>query len=176
MLCLRTKFFLMPLTKEEKKQVLDELREKIDRQKSIVFADFTGLRVKDLSDLRKLMKKQNCELKVAKKTLIGLVLKEKNINVDLQQLRGEIALGFGYNDEISPFKVIYNFAKNNENLKILGGFFSGEFYGKEKAVELAQMPSREEMLAQLFYTARYSLFGIFNSFQRNLNILIKVKV
>ena len=166
----------MPKTKEQKQKIIEELQDKIDRQKSIVFCDFTGLKVKDLSELRKLMKKQNCELKVAKKTLINLSLKEKNISVDLKQLKGEVALGFGYSDEISPFRALYNFAKNNENLKILGGFISGEFYGKEKAMELAQLPSKEEMLAQLFYTARYSLLGIFNSFQRNLNILTKVKV
>ena len=164
----------MPLTKEEKKQVLDELRDKIDKQKSIAFCDFTGLKVKDLSNLRKLMKKQNCELKVAKKTLINLSLKEKNISVDLEQLKGEVALGFGYDDEISPFRVLYNFAKNNENLKILGGFFSGEFYGKEKAIELAQMPSREDLVARIFNILQRSTsiininyLGIWQLIQKN---------
>ena len=164
----------MPLTKEEKKQVLDELRDKIDKQKSIAFCDFTGLKVKDLSNLRKLMKKQNCELKVAKKTLINLSLKEKNISVDLEQLKGEVALGFGYDDEISPFRILYNFAKNNENLKILGGFFSGEFYGKEKAIELAQMPSREDLVARIFNILQRSTsiininyLGIWQLIQKN---------
>ena len=161
----------MPLTKEEKKQILEELKEKIDKQKSIVFSDFTGLKVKDLSDLRKTMKKQNCELKVAKKTLISLALKDKNINLDLDNLKGEIALGFGYIDEVSPFKIIYNFTKDKENLKILGGLISGEFYGKDQAVALAQLPSKEEILAQLFFSAQSSFFGIFNSLQRNLSVL-----
>ena len=161
----------MPLTKEGKKQVLGELRDKIDKQKSIVFADFTGLKVKDLSDLRKLMKKQNCELKVAKKTLINLSLKEKNISLDLKQLKGEVALGFGYNDEISPFRVLYNFAKNNENLKILGGLISGEFYGKEKAMELAQMPPREELAAKLLFVPNVPIFSIFNILQRSISII-----
>lgn len=164
----------MPLTKDEKKQILDELKAKIDKQKSIAFADFTKLKVKDLSNLRQIMRKENSELKVAKKTLIGLALKDKNINVDLDKLQGEIALGFGYNDEISPFRVLHNFSKGNENLKLLGGVISGEFYEKDKAIMLAQMPSREDLLAQIFYSANASLFGIFNSLQMNLNIL-KVK-
>lgn len=161
----------MPLTKEEKQKVIKELREKINRQKSIVFTDFTGLKVKDLSNLRKIMKKHNCEFKVAKKTLIALVMKEKNIDVDLSSLKGELALGFGYQDEVSLFKVLYNFAKEKENLKILGGLVSGQFLGKEQAVGLAQLPSKEEIMAQLFYTAQFSLFGIFNSLQRNLSVL-----
>lgn len=164
----------MALTKEQKQRIIEELKDKIDKQKSIVFIDFTKLKVKDSSDLRKIMKKQNCELKVAKKTLIGLALKEKNINVDLDKLQGEIALGFGYKDEISPFKVLHNFSREKENLKILGGFISGEFYDKNTAIALAQMPSREEIIAQLFYGANSPLFGIFNSLQRNLNILKRV--
>jgi len=161
----------MPLTKEEKQKVLEELREKIDRQKSIVFADFTGLKVKDLSALRKIMKKQNCELKVAKKTLIALALKDSNISHDLKKLQGEIALGFGYNDEVSPFKVLYNFAREKENLKILGGLISGEFYGKEQAIALAQMPSREELMAKLLFTPKVPIFGIFNILQRSVSII-----
>ena len=161
----------MPLTKEEKKQVLDELKEKIDKQKSIVFTDFTGLKVKDLSDLRKLMKEQDCELKVAKKTLIALALKEKNIGADLEKLQGEIALGFGYNDEISPFRVIYNFAKGKENLKILGGLLSGVFYGKDQAIVLAQMPTREDLVAKLLFVPRVPIFDIFNILQRSISII-----
>ena len=164
----------MPLTKEEKRRVLDELREKIDKQKSIAFCDFTGLKVKDLSNLRKTMKGQNCELRVAKKTLIGLALKEKNITADLKELKGEIALGFGYKDEVSPFKLLYDFSKKNDKVKLLGGFINKDFYGKEKAVELAQMPSRDELVARLLFVPKIPIFNIFNILQRNLSIL-KVK-
>jgi len=164
----------MPLTKEEKRRVLDELREKIDKQKSIAFCDFTGLKVKDLSSLRKTMKNQDCELRVAKKTLIGLALKEKNITADLKELKGEIALGFGYKDEVSPFKLLYDFSKKNDKVKLLGGFINKDFYGKEKAVELAQMPSRDELVARLLFVPKIPIFNIFNILQRNLSIL-KVK-
>lgn len=164
----------MPLTKEEKRQVLDELKEKIDKQKSIAFCDFTGLKVKDLSSLRKTMKNQDCELRVAKKTLIGLALKEKNITADLKELKGEIALGFGYKDEVSPFKLLYDFSKKNDKVKLLGGFINKDFYGKEKAVELAQMPSRDELVARLLFVPKIPIFNIFNILQRNLSIL-KVK-
>ena len=95
---------------------MDELREKIDKQKSIAFCDFTGLKVKDLSNLRKTMKNQDCELKVAKKTLIGLALKDKNIEANLKELKGEIAIGFGYKDEISPFRLLYDFSKKNDTI------------------------------------------------------------
>lgn len=164
----------MALTKAQKNTILDELKEKIDKQKSIAFCDFTGLKVKDLSELRKIMREQNCELKVAKKTLMSLALKEKNISADLDKLQGEVALGFGYNDEVSPFKTIYNFAKGKENLKMLGGLIAGQFYGKDQAVELAKLPSREELVAKLLFVPNVPISSIFNILQGSLNIL-KVK-
>ena len=168
----------MALTKTEKQKILEELKEKFERQKSIVFADFTGLKVKDLVALRKKMKKSQGELKVAKKTMISLILKEKKINFDAKKLKGEIVLGFGYQDEVSPFKILYNFSKESkerENLKILGGFIGENFYEKEKAIELGQLPSKEELVAKLFFNTKYPLFGLFNILQRSLNILNPVR-
>ena len=144
--------FLLPgmaLTKIQKQKIINDLKEKFARQKAIVFADFKGLKVKDLSQLRKAMKKQDCELKVAKKTLISLVLKEKKIDIDVKKMAGEIVLGFGYKDEILPFKLFYGFSKTNENLKILGGLTDGEIVDKEKALALGQLPSRDELLVRL---------------------------
>ena len=164
----------MAITKAQKQKILEELKEKIDRQKAIVFADFTGLKVKDLSVLRKQMKKRGCELKIAKKTLISLTLKKKKIEVDFKKFQGEIALGLGYLDEISPFKIIYEFSKEKGGMKILGGFIGQDFYEREKAIELAQLPSREELLAKMFFTAKYPLYALFNILQRSLSIL-KVK-
>lgn len=164
----------MPLSKKQKQEVIKELREKFDKQKSVVFADFTGLRVKDLSRLRKKLREFDCELKVVKKTLISLVAKEKGIEFDPKKLMGEIILAFGYKDEIAPFKLLYGFSRENDKLKLLGGLISKEVYGKEKAVELAQMPSRDELAAKLLFVPKIPIFGIFNILQRNLSIL-KVK-
>lgn len=164
----------MPLTKQEKQEVIKELKEKFDKQKSVVFADFTGLKVVDLSRLRKKLRELDCELKVVKKTLISLVTKERGIEFDPKKLMGEIILAFGYKDEVSPFKLLYDFSKGNDKLKLLGGLIAKEVYGKEKAVELAQMPSRDELVAKLLFAPKVPIFGIFNILQRNLSIL-KVK-
>ena len=169
--------FLLPgmaLTKTQKQKIINDLKEKIAGQKAMVFAAITGLKVKDLASLRKKMKEKDGELKVAKKTLISLVFKEKKIEIDPKKLEGEIAVGFGYQDEISPFKTLYDFSKENENLKILGGLIGKEFLEKEKAIELGQLPSREELLARLFFTAKSPFLGFHNILQRSLSIL-KVK-
>lgn len=165
----------MALTKVQKQKILKDLKEKVDRQKAIVFADFKGLKVKDLSNLRKEMKKKDCELKVAKKTLISSVFKEKKIKgVDVKKLEGEIALGFGYKDEILPFKLLYEFSKGNENLKVLGGLIGQEFIDKEKANELGQLPGHKELLARLVGSISAPLSGMVNVLQGNLRNLVYV--
>ena len=88
-------FLKMPLTKEQKRKIIEDLKEKIAKQKAIIFVDFSGLKVKDFSDLRKRLSKINSELKVAKKTLLALVFKEKGLKIDIEKLKGEIALIFG---------------------------------------------------------------------------------
>jgi len=146
----------------------------MDKQKSLVFADFTGLKVKDLSSLRKKMKDKECELKVAKKTLIALLLKEKKLESDVRKMKGEILLGFGYKDEVMPFKVLYDFGKSTENLKILAGIIGQNLYTKEKALEIAQLPSGQELMGKLVYLMKSPLSGLHNVLQGNLRNLIYV--
>jgi large subunit ribosomal protein L10 len=140
----------MAITKEKKRKILEELKEKIGRQKIMIFVDFTGVKSKDLFSLRKKLKETGNEIKVAKKTLINLALKEKDLNViDVRKMLGEVAVIFGMKDEISGAKIVYEFSKENKNLKILGGIFEKKFILPEKIEELAKLPTKEELLAKL---------------------------
>jgi large subunit ribosomal protein L10 len=140
----------MAKTKEEKKKILKDLKEKIEKQKIMIFVDFTSLKSRELFSLRKKMKEFGDEVKVAKKTLINLALKEKKLDiVDVKKMVGEIAIVFGFKDEILSAKTVYEFSKENKNLKILGGIFGRNFIGPEKIEELAKLPAKEELLAKL---------------------------
>ncbi len=158
----------MPLTKDQKTKIVEELNDKISRQKAIVFGDIAGVKVSDLTALRKEMKKSDGELKVAKKTLIAKALKENQIDIDLKKIKGEIALGFGYGDEIAPFRNFYNFSKDNENLKILNGLIGGEFYEQEQALALAKLPGRQELLGKAVSCISSPLSGIVGVLQGNI--------
>lgn len=161
----------MALTKQQKQKSLEALTDRIARQKALVFFDFTGLKVKDFSDFRKKMKREGNEIKVAKKTLLALVLKKAGLEFDVKKLKGEIALAFGFKDEISPAKLCYQFSLTNLNLKILGGFFEGKARAADEIIALAQIPSRDELLVKLLgsisspisnfvYSLRYNLKGL----------------
>lgn len=139
----------MALNKSQKRKIIDDLKEKVEKQKILFFVDLKGLKVKDLSNLKKRLKKVDSQIKVSKKTLLKIALKEKKIDLDTQKLEGEIASVFGFKDEIMPAKTAYQFSLENKNLRMLGGYFEGKFVGAEEIITLAQLPTKDELLGRL---------------------------
>jgi len=164
----------MPLTKEQKKKIIEDLKEKIEKQKIMVFVDFKGLKVEDLFDLRKRFKKAGSQLKVFKKTLLNLVLKEKEMKIDAKKLEGEVAVVFGFGDAISPAKIAYRFAVANPNLKILGGYFDGKYREAQEIIILAQLPTRDGLLAQLVRSISAPISNLVSVLEGNFKGLINI--
>lgn len=167
----------MPKTKAQKQKILEDLKEKVARQKAMVFVDFTGVKVKDLSDFRKKLKKSNSEVKVAKKTLLSLALKDYNQKISelVKSLAGEVALVFGYQDEITPAKSVFEFSEKNKNLKILGGLIESQkdnFLLADYIVELAKLPSKEELLARLVGSIKAPVSNFVYALNYNLKGLV----
>ena len=142
----------MALNKEKKQQSLTSLKETIGKQKSVIFADFSKVNSADLLKLRKELKENGCALKIGKKTLIRIAFGQSGIsfwNVIKASIPGQLALVFGIEDEIAPARIANKFAKTNENFKILGGIFESRFIDQAKVLQLAAIPSRNELLAKL---------------------------
>lgn len=163
----------MATTREKKKKILEELKEKIEKQKIIVFVDFKGLKVSEFFDLRKRLKEIGDEIKVVKKTLANLTLGKK-FNFDVKSLKGQLALIFGFRDEIAPAKIAFEFSQSHSNLKILGGILEGKFIEKEKVEELAKLPKREEILANLVLGLKSPILNFVEVLRGNLKSLIFV--
>ena len=162
----------MALTREQKEKSLKALKEKIARQKAMFFVDFSGLKVKDMSILRKKIKTAGAEFKAAKKTLINIAFKEAKIDIETKKMPGELALVLAYQDEISPAKLIWQFSIENQNLKILGGFFENKLVGAQQIIALAQLPSKEELLARLVGSFRAPVAKFVYALNYNIKGLI----
>ena len=142
----------MALTKEQKTKQIDSIKAKVANQKSMVFVDFAKVPSKDMFVLRKNLKEQGCNLKIAKKTLVRVAFGQSGItfwNKMKAVIPGQLALVFGMEDEIAPSRIANAFAKTHENLKILGGIFESRFIDREKVLVLANLPSRSELLGRL---------------------------
>lgn len=163
------------LTREQKKKLIDKLAEKLKQTKSAVFADYKGLKVSQMKELRRLLKDAEAEFKVAKKTLIDLALKKAGIKeTSVKNMSGQIALAFDFKDGVSAAKTIDKFAKKNEGLKILGAILEGKFLGEGDAKALAKVPSREQSLARLVGVLNAPLSGFVSVLGGNLRNLVFV--
>jgi|WetSurMetagenome_2_1015567.scaffolds.fasta_scaffold155835_2 large subunit ribosomal protein L10 len=161
----------MPLTRDQKQNIINDLESKIEKQKSIVFMDFTGIKVKELAKLREGLKEQGSEMKVAKKSLMEIALKNKGIELDSKKLDGEVATVFGYQDEIAPSKAVYQFSKENQKARILGGFLENKFFEMADIIKLAELPSKEQLLGSLLGTLSApatNLVGVLSGNMRKL--------
>lgn len=176
----------MAKTKLQKKEIIQDLEKSLTDQKAVVFVDFQGLNAQSLFELRDALKDVGCFLKVTKKTLLGLVfdsLKLSDIKKEVNDMKGELALVFGLNDEIVPAKVVYEFSKKNESLKILGGILKNknyDFLTVEEVLNLASLPSKQELYAKLLSTLNAPTANFVNVLKGNLRnfvcVLSKIKV
>ncbi|MDD2731628.1 MAG: 50S ribosomal protein L10 [Candidatus Pacebacteria bacterium] len=161
----------MALKKEQKQKIIEKIKNVLEKQKIAVFVSIAGLKTKDVSDLRKKLKEKNCVFGVVKKTLLNIAF-DKNFEADIKNLKGEIALISGIDDEISAPKIANKFSLNNKNLEILGGVFNNEFIGREKVIILANIPSKQELLAQLVGTIKAPISNFTNVVFSNIKGLV----
>jgi large subunit ribosomal protein L10 len=151
----------MAITKDQKNEILNELVDKFGRSKSVVFVDYRGLDVASVSELRGELREKGAECKIAKKTLIKLAAKENKIdNLSSEIMNGPVAATFSYEDELSGLKVLFNFSKKNDNLKLLGGVIDGKVVGTDEINELAKLPSKDELLARLIGSMNAPISGM----------------
>lgn len=165
----------MPKTREQKQKIIEDLKDKLSRQKIVIFSDFRGLPVSKMQNLRRNLKKDGVDFKVAKKTLIKKSFGSEDFGIEPKKLEGEIALAFGYKDEVSPAKLIYKFAKENEKVfKILGGILQNQFIAREKILELAKLPSYQELLAKMLGSLNAPISGFASVLRSNIRNLVCV--
>ena len=106
------------LTKAQKKEILDALVKEMKSAKSVVFADYKGMPVKEVKKLRSQLREKGINYHVAKKTLIKLAAKELGYaEVPSEVLEGPVAIVCGMNDEVSGAKLVFEFSKKEKNLK-----------------------------------------------------------
>jgi len=164
----------MAQTKEQKKSIVKDLADKLKNSKAVVFSDYKGLAVKDMMALRGELRKEGVELKVAKKTLINLALKDAGIEIDARKLESQIALAISSQDEVVAAKIIAKTAKTNENLKMVGGILGVKELNAEEVKALSLIPSKPELLAKLVGTINAPVSGFVNVLAGNLRGLVQV--
>ena len=165
----------MPLTKEQKQNILKDLTDKFSRAKATILVDFNKLSVSKTMELRRNLKSTSAEYKVAKKTLISRVLRFGHFeDVDLDNFKTQVGIVFSYVDPVATAQSVWKFSKVNEALKILGGFLGFDWQDRDKIIALAKLPSREILLWQLVRTIAAPFSGLVGVLQGNARNLVSV--
>lgn len=134
---------------ELKKQKVEEIKGKFENALSAVVVDYRGLTVAEADELRKKFRESNVEYKVYKNNLTKLAIKDTKFEPLSVELTGPNAIAFGYEDPVVPAKIIKDFSKDHKALELKAGIIEGEYYDTDKIREIADIPSREVLLAKL---------------------------
>ncbi|HFC36123.1 MAG TPA: 50S ribosomal protein L10 [Candidatus Moranbacteria bacterium] len=162
------------LTREKKEEIVKRLTEELKNSKVVVFTDYRGIKANDINKLKKDLKKEGTNLQVIKKNLIELSLQNAKINVSVKDMEGQMAIVVSREDEVSPAKILTKFAKENENLKILGGILGEKELSEKDVKALAKLLSKEELRAKIVGSLKSPISGFVNTLSGNLRGLINV--
>ncbi len=163
------------MKRAEKEALLKEIVIEAKAAKSIVFSDYKGVTVKQLSTLRGELRKDGTRFKVLKKTILNIALREAGIDVDAKKLEGQVGVAFA-KDEVSAAKTIANFVKANKDTKltIVGGALEGKSLTAAEVNALAKLPSKDEMRGILAGTLQAPIASFVRTLEANISGFVRV--
>ena len=141
----------MSLNIEGKKEVVAEMSERLKKAQTVVLAEYRGIKVEDITVLRRQARASGVYLRVLKNTLARRAVQGTPFEKLSDQMVGPLAYGIS-DDPVAAAKVLHAYAKGNDKLVIKGGAMSGQVMSAKEVGQLATMPSREELLAKLMGT------------------------
>lgn len=146
---------------ESKKALVVELVEKIKNSPAGVLVDYKGISVEDDTKLRRELRAAGVEYSVIKNTMIRFAAKELGLEGLDEHLNGTSALAISTNDDVvAPAKILCDYAKKHENFKIKAGFLEGAVASEAEVKALANMPSKEVLIAQTLYSFNYPIMQL----------------
>lgn len=134
---------------KQKEEEVKKLAEKFKSAKLILLADYRGINVADVTELRKKLRGIDAEYSVIKNNIVRRALADCNIEGIDEFLEGPTAVVIGKEDYLGAAKAIYEYSKNNDFYKIKVGVIDGKVISAEELITLAKLPSRETLIAQL---------------------------
>lgn len=142
----------MAISKQQKKEVVAQYGEWLQRSGAFVVTEYTGLNMKDIDALRSKIREVGGEFHVVKNTLVKLALQDADISFDETHFEGSTAIAFAYEDPPGIAKAMTDFAKESEFVKIKVGYLDGQMMTADEVKALADLPPLPVMRATLLGT------------------------
>lgn len=162
-----------------KVEMLAEIKDRMARAAIMISADFRGLTVAQLTDLRRALRPANVEVKVVKNTLASMAAEQAGRPEMAQLLDGPTALAFGFGDPVAPVKALAEHLRARRlQLNILGGWIEGKVLTRAEVESLATLPSREQLVADIvgkLQSPLYNFAGLLQASIRNFAGLVEAR-
>ncbi len=132
----------MAKTRKQKEEILDKLSTVFQESASTVFVHFKGIGVVNETKMRHALENDGVHYFVAKKTLMRKASENTDIDGDMPELEGEVAIAYGADDPTAPARLVYEFSKQfgEDSLSIIGGIYENKFMDKSSMREIATIP------------------------------------
>ena len=154
---------------DEKKKIVEVLREKFSRSMITIITDYKGLDVATINELRRKLGEVDVEYKVAKNSLLARAAEGSDAALIKDNFKGPSAIALSYNDPVAPAKILTEFASEHDELEIKVGAMKGKVLDLSAIKTLSALPSREELLGMILSTMN----GVPTAFVRALNDIPK---
>jgi large subunit ribosomal protein L10 len=151
--------------RQEKIEVVNEIKGKLDLAKVAILTEFQGLNVAEITELRKLFREADVEYKVYKNTLTRLAADQLGLTGIEEYLVGTTALVFSENDPVVPAKIVKDFVAKHGNFKVKAGILDKKIIPSGDVMALASIPPREILLATLLARMQGPISGLLNVVQ-----------
>ena len=147
-------------TLRAKEAEVAEIQEKIEKSQSVMFLDYRGLNVAEVTELRNKMRAAGVEYKVIKNTMIRRAAEKAGIEGLDDVLEGPTAVAFGYADPVAPAKILVDFIEDTKKTNLKGGVLAGKAMSEAEIKNLASLPSKEELIAKMLGSLNAPITGL----------------
>lgn len=158
---------------QQKIDIILEYTEKFKKAKSVYLTDYTGIDVPTITELRNKFREADLEYKILKNRLAKRSLNDAGINELDEYLKGVTSFIIGYDDPVAPAKILKEFNKKEERLKLKVVYFEGKLIAAEEAAKLADLPSREVLLGQLVGLLKSPMTKLAGTLQASMQKLVR---
>lgn len=165
----------MAITRDKKQALVAEMSELLSSSKLTVFAQYQGLSVADVQELRRAAREAGVVIKVVKNRLVRVATQgiDTYKDVDTSSLEGQLLYAFSAEDEVAPAQVLDKFAKTHPELKFVGAFSGeGANLSSDEVKALAGLPSKNQLIAEVVAQLLSPVHDVTNALSGNLHALL----
>lgn len=163
------------MNRTEKQAFVGELNKTFSAMKACVLADFHGVNVAQMEDIRRDAREHAITFKVIKNRLCRKGVEGTNAAILSEYFKGQTCIAYSFEDEIQPAKVIVKYAKDgNGPLRLKVGYVTGKIVEPKEVQQLAELPSREELLGRMCGSLNAPISGFVNVLAGNIKKVIWV--